>query len=156
MRADMALIAGAALAYMAVPTAAQAGPLGDELTRCVIASATEADKQAVNQWMFAAMTANPVLKSYSSLSDAQRIEFSTSFARTMQRLVQVDCEKQASAAVKDEGMGVVEIAMNGLSAVAGRELLTSPESMKSMQAFAPFIDKPQWDILIRSAGTPAK
>lgn len=120
----------------------------------MVSSATEADRVELVKWMFGAMSTNPSIKGYSSITDAQRSEFSRHFVGIMERLLLVDCRKQAIAAVKGEGTSVIERSFQALGEIAGRSLLASPEAAQAMGDVEGHMDRPKWEAFGREAGVP--
>ena len=87
---------------------ATAGPYSDEMAKCLVASTSEADKNFLVKWMFAAAALHPAVKSISSISDAQRNELNV------------------KTAIKYEGQSTIESAFQVLGQVAARGLFSDP------------------------------
>ena len=51
---------------------ALAGPYSDEMAKCLVKSSSDADKNMLVKWMFAAAALHPAVQSIASVSDAER------------------------------------------------------------------------------------
>jgi hypothetical protein len=131
---------------------AQAGPYADDLSKCLVASTTAADKQALVRWMFAMAALNPTVKPISNVTDNQRVGFDKQTARLFERLLTVSCRSQTKLALQYEGGGTIESSFSLLGQVAGRELFSDPQVAKGMADFGKYLDKTKFQAL----GLPAK
>src|SRR5258706_11445451 len=66
---------------------ALAGPYSDEMAKCLVKSTSDADKNMLEKWMFAAAALHPAVQSIASVSDAERNELNKSTARLVERLL---------------------------------------------------------------------
>ncbi len=113
------------LAFLAAQSAT-AGPYSDEMAKCLVASTSEADKNFLVKWMFAAAALHPAVKSISSISDAQRNELNVKTAKLFERLLTESCKSQVQTAIKYEGQSTIESAFQVLGQVAARGLFSDP------------------------------
>ncbi|BAV33642.1 hypothetical protein SCL_1331 [Sulfuricaulis limicola] len=113
------------LALLASPSVF-AGPYSDEMAKCLVTSTSEADKNFLVKWIFAAASLHPAVKSISSISDSQRNELNVKIAKLFERLLTESCKAQTQQAVKYEGPGTIEAAFQVLGQVAGRGLFSDP------------------------------
>ena len=118
-----------------------AGLYTDEVSKCLVSSTSEADKNGLVKWMFAAAALHPAVKSIAKVTDAQRKELNQSTARMFERLLTVSCKTQMQQALKYEGAGVFEQSFQVLGQVAGRGLFADPAVSASMSEFNGMIDK---------------
>jgi hypothetical protein len=136
------------------PASAIAGLYADELARCLVKSTTDADKNSLVKWMFAAAALHPAVKSIASVSDAERDELNKSAARLFERLITESCKTETQEAVKYEGPSTLQTSFEVLGQVAGRGLLADPAVARSLADFANYIDKKKIEQLFGSQGNP--
>jgi hypothetical protein len=136
---------------------ARAGVYSDDLAKCLVKAASPTDVSVFVVWMFSAMTLQPDVKPYSSMTDAQRDEAGRRAAALLQRLMVVDCHTETVAAIKYEGVSSLETGFNVFGQVAGRGLIASPAVAANLQKMATYFDKPKFEALAKEAGlAPAK
>src|SRR5262249_29834865 len=100
----LAHVAGiAALLAVISSASALAGPYGDDLSKCLVSSATDKDKANLVRWVFAATSANPDVSDLVAVSDAQRAEMTRTVGELFERLLTKSCPAQYRDAVKYEG-----------------------------------------------------
>ncbi len=145
-----------AIALSVCAPAARAGVFTDDLSRCLVAKTTPADRTALVRFMFAAVSANPSVSDLVSMYSAKRDELTAGFARLTERLVLTDCRTQSVAALKNEGTGVFEASFNVLGQIAGRGLMNDPASTVVLQGVGKKMDKAKFEALAREAGVPTK
>lgn len=119
---------------------AAAGPTVDQLSDCLVKSTTAADKTAVLQWTFSALSAHPDLKAYSQVTDAQRTQLDKNLAQTLQRILTEQCSAQAKAVIKAEGMQAVGESFQELGSITGEEILKNPEVKSQLQSVLRYVD----------------
>lgn len=129
------LVASAAMSAPAI-----AGPFTDELSKCLVSKSTVDDKTTLVTWIFAAISLNPGVSQYATISAPQRDQIDVDMARLFENLMTQTCRTEAQAAVKFEGAAAVEAGFNVLGQVAGRELFASPEVGKGMAGLQSHID----------------
>jgi hypothetical protein len=131
---------------------ASAGIYTDDLSKCLVSSASQADKDVLIEWVFAAMSTNPVVKSMSSVTPEQRTVLTRSAAELMQRLLVSDCRKETVAALKYEGDSAFETSFGVLGQVAMRGLMSDPVTDAELQKLAGDVDKDKLADLWKEAG----
>src|SRR3970040_361951 len=112
-----------------------AGPYSDEMAKCLVASTSEADKNFLVKWMFAAAALHPAVKSISSISDAQRNELNV------------------KTAIKYEGQSTIESAFQVLGQVAARGLFSDPNVNGFIAQLGNHIDKQKMESVIGAPKT---
>lgn len=142
----------AGLMLCATGSSSEAGVFTDDLSRCIVAKASDGDKIELARWMFAAMSKNPSLSDMTNISQRQRDDLNKKTAELFTRLVVVDCRPQAVAALKNEGPHALGEAGQVLGAAASRQLLSSPEADAELGKMADFGDKSAWEALMKDAG----
>jgi hypothetical protein len=106
------------------------------------------------QWVFAALSLNPSVKPYASVTPEQRDDFNRKVVSLMERLMFVDCHTEAVSAVKYEGEGAIEGGFQTLGLVASRGLMSDPASQAAMSDFTKYMDKKKWEDFGKEAGRP--
>lgn len=144
----------AIVALLCFSQTASAGVYTDDLTRCLVKSASPADQTLLVQWIFTALALNPSVKPYSSVSPEQREDFNRRVVALMERLMFVDCHTEAVSATKYEGDAAIEAGFQTLGQVASRGLMNDPASQAGMNEFAKYMDKQKWDDFAKEAGQP--
>lgn len=140
--------------YAASVVPAHAGVMVDDLTRCVLTKATDADRNAFMAWMFSAISASPQLSKLTTLDRAKRDELSTVAGATMQRLLITDCHDQAVAAIKSEGPEAFKQPFGELGRQATEQMFRSTESQVELEALGKGFDDEKFKDLAREAGIP--
>lgn len=120
---------------------ANAGVYGDDFGKCLVRSATDADKQHLMEWIFSAIALNPELAPYTNIPDEKRASFDRNMAALFERLVADACPKEASDAFRYEGASAFATAFQLLGQVAGKQLFASPEVAAGSEAFSKLIDQ---------------
>lgn len=113
----------------------------EDLARCYVEKATEADQKILARWMFAALAQHPVAAKYATVSEADLGAVTAEAAGIMQRMVTTDCVEQARAAATAQGLGTVSQALQVLGQVASRVLLTDEKVGRSMNAVNTYMDE---------------
>jgi hypothetical protein len=143
-----------ALALVA-PAAARAGVYADDLTRCLVKSASPADQITFVAWAFSAMSAHPAVKSYSTLTDAQRVDLNKQVGHLYERLMTVDCRAQTVAAIKYEGNSAIEQGFSVLGQTAFRGLMGDPAVAAVFSSLPKYMDMKKFEALGAEAGVPS-
>ena len=152
MRHMLCGFAAAALAVQAAP--ASAGLYTDDLTRCVVDKATDADKLGFIRWMFSAMSAHPGVKDLSASTPEQRAALSKQAGNLITRLLTEDCRPQTVTALKYEGAGAITGSFEVLGKVAMQGLMSDPSVQQAMNGLqSPENDK-KFEALGKEAGIP--
>lgn len=126
---------GLFLALMLNAGLAQAGPYTDDLSKCLVASTTTADKNALVKWMFATAALHPAVKSIASITPAERDAFTRSTAHLFERLLTESCRAPAQQAMKYEGAMALQTGFQMLGQVAARELFADPSVAGGLAEF---------------------
>jgi hypothetical protein len=134
-----------------VPTVPSlAGPFADDMAKCLVRSATPADKTTLVQWMFAFMTLHPDVKQFASTTVEQRTALNKSMADLMVVLLSERCFKESSEALKNEGMGVIRSSFELLGKVAAQELFSNPAVAEGLSDFGKGVDSERLKPLLES------
>lgn len=119
---------------------ANAGQAVDQLSQCLVKSTTAADKTAVLQWTFVALSAHPELKKFSNVNEEQRTQLDKNLAQTLQRILTEQCSAQTQAVIKAEGFQAVGESFQELGSITGEEILKTPEVKDQLKGVVRYID----------------
>ena len=134
------MIAVAMQALLAAP-ALGAGPYSDDLSKCLVRSATASDRTLFAKWLFAMIALHPAVKGLEAVSKDQRAEINRATSRLFERLVTEDCLTEARDVVKYEGGNALGDSFKVFGAVAMRELLADPSVASGMSEFGNLADQ---------------
>jgi hypothetical protein len=129
------------LAMGLVALDAQAGVYTDDLSRCMVESTTESDRTDLVKWMFAAASAHPAVEPLASVSPQQISESNKTMADLLTRLLTRSCVERAKKAFQYEGAVALQVSMQVLGQVAGKELFSSPEVAAAMSSLGEYFDQ---------------
>jgi len=113
----------------------------EDLARCYVEKATEADQLVLARWMFASLAQHPLASKYATVSQADLDAVTAEAAGIMQRMVTTDCVEPARKAATAQGLGTVSQALQVLGQVASRVLLTDEKVGRSMNAVNTHMDE---------------
>jgi len=116
-----------ALLALLVVQPAMAGPYSDEVSKCLVRSTSETDKNVLVKWIFAAVALHPELKSIAAVSEAERGMLNRNAARLFERLLTETCRVEVQQALKYEGPSTIETSFQVLGQVAARGLFSHPQ-----------------------------
>jgi hypothetical protein len=133
-------------------SAALAGVYTDDLGKCLVKSSSPKDQSKLVEWVFQAMALHPDVKPYSVITPEQRDVTNKAAAAMMERLVIVDCRKEAVEAMKYEGGSALESSFNVLGQVAMRGIMSDPSVGAGLSDFNKYFDKSKWADIGKEAG----
>jgi hypothetical protein len=144
MKSSAVAVAGIVFSLtLATAESAPAGPYVDEMSRCLVRSTSEADRNFLVKWMFAAAAVHPAVRSIASISDAQRDELNKSAAKLLERLITESCKSEMHNALTYEGAGALQASFQVLGQVAARGLFSDPAVARGMADVDGYMDKPK-------------
>ena len=149
------LAASLALALLGSGAPALAATSEDDVSRCLVKSATAADNEVLVFWVFAAISENPRLAPMVNVSAAQREAFDKQAAALFQRLLLKDCRKESITALQQDGTRTIAHSFELLGSTAGRQMMTDPQVLASMQHMTRYLDPVQWRDFAAEAGATA-
>ncbi|HEY9095883.1 MAG TPA: hypothetical protein VIN35_09075 [Hydrogenophaga sp.] len=141
---SVVLAAALATPFFAM-SAAQAGPAGEALTKCVADSTTGKERKELARWIFAAMSAHPEIQPLSLVDDKTRVELDKGLAGLTGRLITESCSAEARAAATAEGAASFEAAFTVLGRLAMQELMTEPSVRASMTNYTKYLDRSKFE-----------
>ena len=152
----MRIVAISTMLLFGLASPAQAGVFGDDLARCFVSKATAADRSAFMAWMFSAVSADPQLQKFTTLDRAKRDEIAAGAAKVFQRLLLVDCRKEAVAALKAEGESSIRQSFGELGRAATQQMFQSPQAQAELESLGKNFDDQKFKELSREAGIAVK
>jgi hypothetical protein len=120
------VFAAACVGIVVTAHPALAGVYGDELTKCVVSSLTDADKVLFAKYVFAAMAEHPTVKPMANIGTEVNASLDRDASALIARLMYTDCRKQMVDVVKFEGIDAAVPAFSMVGQVAMRYLMTDP------------------------------
>lgn len=136
--------------------AAQAGVYADDLSKCLVKSASPADQKDFVIWAFSAMSAHPDVAKYANFTDEQRTAGSKRVAGLYERLMTVDCRAETIAAVKYEGSAAIGVGFSVLGQVAFRNLMGDAKVNAQLTELEKYVDTKKFEALAAEAGVASK
>jgi hypothetical protein len=137
----MSLRAVAALAgLLLLSPFALAGPYADDLSKCLVASTTPADRVGLARWIFIAFSAHPSVAPISNVKPADVESANAEIGNLLMKLLTDSCREKATLAIKYEGPATFQLSFQVLGQVAGMELASNPDVQARMSGFAKHID----------------
>jgi uncharacterized protein involved in copper resistance len=144
----MMLAAASAAILMSCAGSASAGIYTDDLTRCVVKSATPADRLSFVRWVFSAMTAAESVSAMSTVTPEQREQSNRVTVALIERLLLVDCRQQTTDALRYDGEGALGASFETLGKVAMADLMGDPAVSAQMEGLAAHLDIAKWEAFV--------
>lgn len=118
-----------------------AGVYGDDLTKCLVSSTTDADKALLMKWIFSAMSLNKEVASYVDMPADVREGINKDAGGLYMRLLTDSCKAQTRDAFKYEGQAAIGAAFTVLGQVASQGLFGDPAVAAGMADMIKHIDE---------------
>lgn len=125
---------------LTAPQISFAGPYSDDLSKCLVGSSSEDEKQDLVQWMFFTIALNPDAAPFANISVAQREGSDKKMARLFERMLTEACLTEAKNAIKYEGKGAVGDSFKLLGEVAVAEIFAAPAVSAGVATFTKHLD----------------
>lgn len=137
------LAAAACVAALAAgrATPVLAGPDGEQLSQCLIASTTADDQRNLIRWIFGAAAQNPDVADIAPLEEDQKAEMSKSVAVLFERLLTEDCRTPFQTAMQSEGSETFQASFGMLILEAMNGLIDDPQVMQALGRVDGQLDK---------------
>ena len=135
------LIGCTVLALMSASTGVRAGVYGDDLTKCLVSSTTDADKALLMKWIFSAMSLNKEVAGYVDMPADVREGINKDAGGLYMRLLTDSCKSQTRDAFKYEGQAAIGAAFTVLGQVASQGLFGDPAVAAGMADMIKHIDE---------------
>lgn len=121
--------------------AAHAGTSGQALSECLKSSATQDDRRALVQWIYAAISAHPDLQALTRIDAEKRAQLEKQSAAIFERLIAVDCTELARQTIVSEGSEGFGGAFKTLGELAMGGVVEDPGVQAGMTRMAGMIDE---------------
>ena len=105
-------------------------------------------------WMFSAISSDPALQKFTVLDRQKRDAIATTAGSVFQRLVVIDCRREAVAAMKAEGQDAMTKSFGALGQAATQQMFRSSEAQTELKSLDKGFDKEKLKALGREAGIP--
>jgi hypothetical protein len=149
LRRLVALFAfGAGCFLTSAAPARAAGPDGDALGKCLVASATPVEKTTLVRWIFVVLAHHPEVAGVSSVTPAQHTELSKAIAKVLERLLTEACMAESRAVIRNEGIAAFEQSFSQLGQVAARELFTHPRVGEGLAEMTKYLDEKKLSVIV--------
>ncbi|MCK4622067.1 MAG: hypothetical protein KAT62_07605 [Desulfuromonadales bacterium] len=129
------------LSALIFSNAAIAGPYSDDMTKCLVESTIEEEKNFLVKWMFSAFSVHPSLSSLSSVDQNEREEIHKNCAKMIVKLLTVNCVDQTKKAIKYEGEKSLNAAFETFGSVAAQGIFSNPEVQNELTSLESYMDE---------------
>ena len=127
---------------MFVPAApAHAGVYGDDLSKCLVSSTSDADKALLMKWIFSAIALNKEVSPYVNMPKDVREAINVDAGGLYMRLLTDSCRVQTRDAYKYEGQAAINSAFQVLGQVASQGIFSDPAVAAGMMEFTKHLDE---------------
>lgn len=143
------LILCASLAVLLRPAPAQAGPYGDDLSKCLVSSTTDTDKTLLVKWIFSAIALNKEVAPFVNLPHEVRSKLNEDTAGIYMRLLTDSCKVQTHDAFKYEGQAAISTAFQLLGQVASQGMFNDPAVAAGMTDLMKYFDEEKLNTVLQ-------
>lgn len=119
---------------------AQAQAPAEALSTCVTGSASDADKQVLVRWLFAALSVHPDLVPMARIAPAQHETIDRDMAALAQRLITEDCVTHVRALSVGQIQQSFQVAFEALGRQAGLSAMSHPAVEAANAKMADYLD----------------
>ena len=123
----------------------KAGPLGDEMAKCLVQSSNSKDNISLVRWIVRVYGEHPDSNDFISLSINDKEKIDKEIAALFNRLLLEDCKKETKMALNYEGDQVLFTAFRIMGQVAGRELNKEKNVAEAINKFLNYIDTEKFE-----------
>ena len=149
------LFASAALVALSTTLSAPAlaGVYGDDATRCIVKSASDADQLLLIKWIYSAISRHPELKPFAQPQQAgAQAALDEGVAQTVSRLLSKDCRKEVIAALRYEGTEFLPQSFRAIGEVAMVGIMSNAEVENGLGTWADQLDTDALADVAKEAG----
>jgi hypothetical protein len=136
-----------ALALVAPATPARAGVYADDLSRCLVESSTQQDRNVLVKWVFVALAQHPAIASLSKATPADIEKSNAAAAELFTRLLTDTCADKSKKAIKYEGVAAIQGAFGVFGQVATSDLFSNPQVQAVLSGLEKHVDKKKMESL---------
>ena len=127
-------------ALICASNSATAGPFADDMAKCLVNSASPADRTVLVKWIFSLITLHPDLTAMSTLTAKSRDDISKDAGALFQRLILESCRLQVQQSLQNEGPQTIAYAFQILGQAATAGLMTDPHVSAGVKDLAKYVD----------------
>lgn len=139
MKTILGLCASITLLLGSAPV--NAGPYGDDLSKCLISSTTETDKALLVKWIFSAIALNKEVAPFVNMPQDVRARLNQDTAGLYMRLLTDSCKAPTHDAFKYEGQAAIGTAFQLLGQVASQGMFSDPAVAAGMTDLMKYFDE---------------
>ena len=123
-----------------------AGPFTDNLSRCLVVSTDQSDRNTLANWVFRVMAEHPNIKRKIGdvYPEIQKIRADLDVAEIFTKLLIERCPTEAKEALLYEEEIAFQTAFEVLGKVAMQELMSDPAVAGEVEKFTKYIDMEAW------------
>lgn len=143
----------ACFAGLLVSGAAHASLYTDDLSKCLVRSTTEQQKELLIQWIFAISALHPAVQPLSTVTDGKRKELDKAVADLFTTLLTDSCRQETHDAIKYDGPAALQASFSLLGQVAMSNLFSDQNVLKGLSGFTQYLDKSKFEGIVQ--GTPS-
>ena len=140
-----------AILLLSFASGANAGPYGDDLSKCLVGSTTSEDKSLLVRWIFHALALNPTVAPMTEIPPDKREEVDRKTAGMFEKLLTETCLVETQQAIKYEGSAAVGESFKLLGQVAATEIFADPAVAKGTENFTKYINAERIEKLFGTA-----
>ncbi len=152
-------VRGAVLASLLSSFAVQpaaAGVYSDDLSKCLVAQTSDADRATFMRWFFGAMSVSPTVKDLAAINEDENRKSIAATADLFEVLLTERCRKESIAAIKYEGASAIEASFNMLGQIASLGLMSNPAVQAELKKLGDEFDNEKLMEMIAESGRPAQ
>jgi len=139
MKALLILCAAISLTFSSASV--HAGVYGDDLSKCLVSSTTDADKALLMKWIFSAIALNKEVSPFVNMPAEARAKINQDAADLYMRLLTDSCKTQTHDAFKYEGQAAIGSAFQLLGQVASQGIFGDPAVAAGMTEMTALLDE---------------
>ena len=111
---------------------ANAGPYGDDLSKCLVSSTSSADKSLLMKWIFSAISLSQDVSAFTNIPKTTRDQIDKDTGALYTRLLTESCKQQTHDAFKYEGSAAIGHAFELLGQIASQGIFSDPAVQAGM------------------------
>ncbi len=119
---------------------ASAGEYANNLSQCLLANTSQADKAVMTKWVFSSLSNHPALSEMATISSSMRTNADHDMARLVEKFMYEKCSGELKSAVKNEGPTAIQASIRSYVEATGREILQHPSIASSVAGLASQLD----------------
>lgn len=133
-----------------------AGPFTDKLSICLVNKTTDADKELLIKWIYAAMSTHPSVQKLNKIPVSVSDNLNRKAAKLFTDLLTNRCKPEATEAVKYEKNIAIQTSFGVLGKVAMQGIMSHPNVNTYLSQLGKYSDKEKLKSIFPKQATPAK